>query len=249
MLLGLLALVGVCVVVVAGLFAKTFSGLQPKSEDAFADGSRPILDGYVGTFAIPTAEAGKVILVDCGNDKTGAAVKANLAAHHESVVAILLTHGHPDHIGGCTAIAPGAPVYAHKAEVDVIEGRAGFRGPVPRLFGMQKSDVKVTHAVDDDADLDVAGVHVKALHVPGHTAGSVIWVAGRTLFFGDAATAKDDGTIAGPPWLFSDDTAVGDASIKALPAKLAALHIDVDTFAFAHAGALKADMKLLENLR
>lgn len=247
-LIGLVAVVVVLAAVVGGLMASMFAGHKKADAVALSDGALPILDGYVAAFAVPVDDTGnRVILVDCGNDKDAVALKQGLAG--KSVAGIFITHGHPDHINGCNQF-PGVPIYASKEEVATITGQEAFRGPLPKMFGAKDSGVKVTTTLEDNADVVVDGLHVHAFALPGHTKGSMAYAIKKTVYFGDGASAASDGTIEKPLWLVSDDQALGVASLHALPAKLAAAHVDgIENFAFAHSGSVKADMALLTSVK
>ncbi len=92
---------------------------------------RIVKDGYVDLGVIDLGD-GKVALVDAGNDPEGKAILAELSRRKlgpEAVEAVLLTHGHPDHIAGCH-LFPKASIYALAGDVALAEGREGSKGPV-----------------------------------------------------------------------------------------------------------------------
>jgi glyoxylase-like metal-dependent hydrolase (beta-lactamase superfamily II) len=247
-LLVLVAIVVVLVVAVGGLMASMFMGHKKADEVTLSDGSKPILDGYVAAFAIPVDDTGnRVILVDCGNDKDAVALKKALAG--KSVAGIFITHGHPDHVNGCNQF-PGAPIYASKDEIPAMSGQEAFHGPLTKLFGAKDSGVKVTTPLEDNADVVVDGVHVHAFALPGHTKGSMAYAIKKTVYFGDGSSASSDGKMEKPAYIVSDDQALGVQSLNALPAKLAAAHVDgIENYAFAHSGPLKADPALLTSVK
>lgn len=100
------------------------------------------------------------------------------------IKAILLTHGHFDHIGAVVDLkeATGAPVYMHEADADMpgdMGKNLGFMtGGVVQPF---EPDVFVT-----DGDLIRIGeMEFKVYHTPGHSPGGVCYVLGSAIFGGD----------------------------------------------------------------
>ena len=169
------------------------------------------------------AGAGKVALVDAGSDKSGKAVLAALTRRGltpASVVAIFLTHGHPDHTSACK-LFPQAQVFALAEEV----ARVG-------------DACNVTHPLKDGEAVDVGDLHVETFATPGHTTGSAVYLARGILFFGDSAGASKDGVVMKAVSLFSSDSGQNVASLKKLEARLAPRAADVKMLAFAHTGPL-----------
>ncbi len=219
----LLAVVAVVVVVVASVVAfmvSVFSGNAPMPDSGPIGGGNAILvkDGYVAAFIVAGADQdadGDVhgALVNCGNDVAATAILAELKARHVKVDGIFLTHGHPDHTHGCAAILrafPGAFLAAHGDELPAMAGKVAYLGPIPKMSGAEDTGVKVDRILKDGDAIKVGevggvgvggvgGVNVTAFAVPSHTAGTMMYLAKGVLFFGDAATGADDGSVkAGP---------------------------------------------------
>ena len=104
--------------------------------------------------------------------------------------AVLLTHGHFDHIGAAGALHDryGIPVCAFEDERQVLENVAyNHSGMYGRTF-----TVKADRFFHDGEIADFAGVSIQVLHTPGHTAGGACYyigsekvlLSGDTLFFG-----------------------------------------------------------------
>jgi glyoxylase-like metal-dependent hydrolase (beta-lactamase superfamily II) len=103
-------------------------------------------------------------------------------------VAILLTHGHFDHILAVNDVKKeyGIPVYASKDEVEVL---ATPQLNVSTMMGMRLS-MKADELFQDGDVLELAGMKLKVIATPGHTIGSVCFyieeekmlISGDTLF-------------------------------------------------------------------
>jgi hydroxyacylglutathione hydrolase len=93
-------------------------------------------------------------------------------------VAVLCTHHHSDHVGGNLAVArqwPQIRIYGHASDRRRIPGQ--------------------TDLLDDGAELRLGAERVRVLHVPGHTLGSVAFVAGQAVFTGDTLFSAGCGFI------------------------------------------------------
>ena len=105
-------------------------------------------------------------------------------------VAILLTHGHFDHVGAAKAMAVvlNAKIYAHEAEKETLEN------PSLNLSGWEgkEKEYEADVYLKDGQELDLADFHIKVFHTPGHTVGGCcyyftnqnILFSGDTLFQG-----------------------------------------------------------------
>lgn len=178
-------------------------------------------------------------LVDAGNDAAAAAILAELQRRQlgpDAVAAVLVTHGHGDHIAAAARF-PRAEVMALDAEVPLVEGRAGPRGPLTRLFPVRPTGVTVTRALRDGEVVTLGGVPIRVYAVPGHTAGSAAYYVDGVLLVGDSADVASDGSLQGAPWAFSDSQAENRASLVRLERRLVADGLTIKAIVPAHSGA------------
>ena len=111
------------------------------------------------------------------------------------IAAILLTHGHFDHIGAVNELIHNSQFIIHNSELQ--EPRIFIHAlDVPMLgdpelnasaglIGRKVTAPEATDTVKEGDELELAGLKVKVLHTPGHTPGSVCYEIEGELFTGD----------------------------------------------------------------
>jgi hydroxyacylglutathione hydrolase len=185
------------------------------------------------------------VLIDAGADNKGAALLQDLQARHgtpDNVVAILLTHSHPDHIAALP-LFPKATIYALKREVPLAAGQEPYNGLVVR--GNNATPFNVTHPLDDGETFMVGNLQVTAYAVPGHTEGSAAYLTNGVLFVGDAVQIKSNQQFIGPSVIFSTNRAEGEASLRHLGQVLQPHAADVKFIATGHTGTVAGLASLL----
>ncbi len=127
------------------------------------------------------------IVIDPGADPG----RIRAAAGERRIAAILLTHGHFDHIGAVDALlGDGCELVVHPLDADML------RDPALNASWMVNDTVtcaRATRLAGEGELLTYAGVTLRVLHTPGHTPGSVCYEADGCLFSGDTVFAMGYG--------------------------------------------------------
>lgn len=101
-----------------------------------------------------------------------------------NLCAILLTHGHFDHIGVADNLRKrfGAKIYAMEEEKAILETPANLSEMIRQNFNL-KADVYL----NDSDVINIAGCEFKVIYTPGHTIGSCCYYVEKekVLFSGD----------------------------------------------------------------
>ncbi|KMJ57138.1 metallo-beta-lactamase family protein [Bacillus sp. LL01] len=186
------------------------------------------------------------VLIDTGMPKSAREILSMVENHFGKGArpkAIILTHGHFDHVGASVELIShwNVPVYAHELEIPYLTGKSGYPEPDPSVegglvakvssyFPNESTDLS-GHVHPLPADGSVPGMEGwRWVHTPGHAPGNVSLFreADRTLIAGDAfVTVRQDSLykvlvqqqeVCGPPRYFTTDWHAAWESVKKLEA-------------------------------
>jgi len=156
--------------------------------------------GPIGTncYVVRASDAAtEAVVVDPGGD--AADLQRELTRLRASVAAILITHGHWDHLGGVADLAEGtgAPVYMAEEERALLENLPDL---VPE--GVTARSYTPDTFLQGDETLELAGIEFQTLRVPGHSPAHLAYYADGCLFSGDVLFENSVGRtdLPGADW-------------------------------------------------
>jgi glyoxylase-like metal-dependent hydrolase (beta-lactamase superfamily II) len=157
--------------------------------------SSPLWLAQTNMWVVAPERGGPAVVIDAPPDPEGMA--GLLARHDLTPVALLLTHGHIDHMGGAEAIrARGAITYVHPDDhfltLDPLgQLRTLFGVAIPGDYGPPAE----TSTLVDGQRLTAAGIGFEVRHTPGHTPGHCCFLLESEgwLFSGDQLFAGSIG--------------------------------------------------------
>jgi glyoxylase-like metal-dependent hydrolase (beta-lactamase superfamily II) len=150
-----------------------------------------VVEGYtVGRWAsntyIAAARTGEAaVVIDPGED-AAELVAERLAALGLTAEAVLLTHGHLDHIWSAEAVceAAGVEAWIHPDDRWLLDDPGRALG----ILGMPKLQIGVPERLNDLFDgqrIRFGGLDIEVRHTPGHTPGHCVFLTDGIVFSGD----------------------------------------------------------------
>ena len=153
---------------------------------------RLILGAYeTNCYVLRSSEAAKdCLLVDAGLG-AGKLIKF-LQERKLNPVAVVLTHGHIDHIAGVAALRaefPDIKVHIHKLDAEMLaEPHTNLSAMTGEFFSIEPAEF----SLKEQDVIEQAGVKLKVLHTPGHTPGGIcLYSRDEAIVFTDAALFAD----------------------------------------------------------
>ncbi|MHA2272173.1 MAG: MBL fold metallo-hydrolase [Candidatus Hodarchaeales archaeon] len=163
----------------------------------------------------------KTILVDSGTH--GAAEQIEQFISNFQVSAIVLTHGHLDHVGGAAHAVQqiNVPIWTSKFTAERLE--TADIGHIDPFFGMKIPAIEIERQVRDGDIVDLGDIAFEVLQTPGHTAGSIClyepkrhWLFSGDTVFADGSFGRTDLVSGSSPQLIASLQKLASLPVEAL---------------------------------
>lgn len=152
-------------------------------------------------YVVATGPGEPCLIIDPGQDSIDG-VHDLVREHRLLPAAVLLTHGHIDHVWSVAPLTSefDVPALIHADDRYRLVDPAGSSILAAReqLLAMTKNSLELTEPSDvrllaDEQSLDLAGIPIAVRHAPGHTEGSVVFAWDDVMFSGDVLFAGSIG--------------------------------------------------------
>lgn len=152
-------------------------------------------------YVLATGPGEPCLIVDPGQESIDG-VHDILREHRLMPAAVLLTHGHIDHVWSVAPLTTEfeVPALIHADDRYRLADPAGssFSAAREQLLAMTRNSLELTEPSEvrvftDDEDLSIAGISLRARHAPGHTEGSSVFELPEVMFSGDLLFAGSIG--------------------------------------------------------
>ena len=152
-------------------------------------------------YLVAPAPGEECVIIDPGQDAQRG-IEELLDRYRLKPIAVLLTHGHVDHMWSVAPVcgAKGIPAYIHPDDREMLADPARGMSLMAKqqfLGGMTFSEPDDVKALRDDEVIPLAGLSFRVGHTPGHTPGSVTFRSAEeeldALFTGDLLFAGSIG--------------------------------------------------------
>lgn len=143
----------------------------------------------VNTYVVGTEGEGSCVLIDPGAEPERVAQAVGI----RKVAAVLLTHGHFDHMLYAKHwLDLGAKLYVHSLDAQALRSPSLNLSQVINLqLVLPEADV----LLEEGSVVREAGLELTVLHTPGHTPGGVCYQSGNVLFSGDTLFYRSYGRL------------------------------------------------------
>lgn len=179
----------------------------------------------VNCYIVACDKNSEALIIDPGDGEDK--IRGRLKKYGLKPSAVINTHGHIDHIACDDKF--GVPVYIHADDAPLLKDpRLNLSDFIARPFSVQSEP----HLLKDKEVIQLAGIELEVIHLPGHTPGGIALLMknpeGKILFSGDSLFYRSIGRTDFPG-------ADHEALVKSIKKRL--LVLDSDTLVYPGHGA------------